>query len=334
MHFSIIIPVFNRPNEIDEMLESLQNQDYSKPFEVIIIEDGSTLACVSIIAKYSQKLEIKYIFKENSGPGDSRNFGMKNAKGDYFLIFDSDCVLPTNYISVVEKKLSTKYVDCFGGPDAADKSFSTIQKAINFSMTSFLTTGGIRGNKKNITKFEPRSFNLGISKKAFQLSAGFGNIHPGEDPDLSIRLWKLGFETAFFEDAFVYHKRRISWDKFYTQVNKFGKVRVILNLWHPKYSRITYFFPSLFIIGFVLALIFRIFGLSFLINMYAFYFLIIFIFSSIENKSLTVGFATIQAVAVQFYGYGIGFMQSYYQIFVLKNLPEKAFPALFFIKKQ
>ena len=207
MYFSLIIPVFNRPEEIKELLESLVNTDFKEVFEVVIVEDGSTVPCDKEVDSYKNKLNISYYFKYNSGPGDSRNFGMNLAKGDYFLIFDSDCIIPKNYLSEVSKQLKQHYVDCFGGPDKALASFSNIQKAINFSMTSFLTTGGIRGGSEKIDRFQPRSFNMGLSKKAFQASGGFGNIHPGEDPDLSIRLWNLGFETKLFPDAFVYQKR-------------------------------------------------------------------------------------------------------------------------------
>ena len=203
MFFSIIIPVYNRPDEIDELLASLSKLEFNEGFEIVIIEDGSTIKSDAIIEKYSDKLDISYFFKENTGPGDSRNFGMQNAKGDYFILFDSDCIIPKNYLNEVVKAFQINYVDCFGGPDQALDSFSDIQKAINFSMTSFLTTGGIRGGSEKINKFQPRSFNMGISKKAFQASGGFGNIHPGEDPDLSIRLWDLGFETKLFPKAYV-----------------------------------------------------------------------------------------------------------------------------------
>ena len=277
MYFSLIIPVYNRPDEIDELLESLVLSDYDKPFEVVIVEDGSSIPCKNNLEKFVNKLDISYYFKENSGPGDSRNFGMKKAKGDYFLIFDSDCIIPKEYLSEVSKNLQNVYVDCFGGPDKALDSFSDIQKAINFAMTSFLTTGGIRGGSEQIDKFQPRSFNMGLSKKAFEASGGFGNIHPGEDPDLSIRLWNLGFETKLFSSAFVYHKRRIDWDKFSIQVTKFGKARPILNSWYPKYSKITYFFPSAFIIGLFVSLLFLIFDRDLFFKMYMVYFVLIFI---------------------------------------------------------
>jgi GT2 family glycosyltransferase len=257
---------------------------------------------------------------------------MKKAKGDYFIIFDSDCIIPKQYLSEVQKELSTNFVDCFGGSDSALDSFSDIQKAINFAMTSFLTTGGIRGGSEKLSKFQPRSFNMGISKKAFEESKGFGNIHPGEDPDLSIRLWKLGFETRLFPKAFVYHKRRIDWNKFSIQVNKFGKARPILNSWYPEYSKLTFLLPSLFILGFSLSIFLFIFGITFPILCYAVYYFIIFITSSIQNNSVKIGFLSVIAVSKQFFGYGKGFLESYYKVIVLKQTPEKAFPELFFKK--
>lgn len=330
MYFSLIIPVYNRPDEIDELLESLVLSDYDKPFEVVIVEDGSSIPCKNNLEKFANKLDISYYFKENSGPGDSRNFGMKKAKGDYFLIFDSDCIIPKEYLSEVSKNLQNVYVDCFGGPDKALDSFSDIQKAINFAMTSFLTTGGIRGGSEQIDKFQPRSFNMGLSKKAFEASGGFGNIHPGEDPDLSIRLWNLGFETKLFSSAFVYHKRRIDWNKFSIQVTKFGKARPILNSWYPKYSKITYFFPSAFIIGLFVSLLFLIFDRDLFFKMYMVYFVLIFIVSSFQNKSLKIGYLSLIAVWKQFFGYGKGFIISYMKVILLKQKPQEAFPELFF----
>ena len=333
MYFSIIIPVYNRPDEINELLESLLLSTYKSNYEIVIVEDGSSISCEEVIKKFTDKLSISYYYKANSGPGDSRNFGMQKAKGDYFIIFDSDCIIPNNYLSEVDKELKSNYVDCFGGPDKALKSFSNIQKAINFSMTSFLTTGGIRGGSEKIDKFQPRSFNMGISKTAFEESHGFGNIHPGEDPDLSIRLWKMGYKTRLFAKAFVYHKRRIDWDKFSIQVNKFGKARPILNSWYPEYCKLTFFFPSVFIVGFLISILFLLFSLWFPILCFALYFCAIFVFSSLQNNSIKIGLLSIIAVVKQFFGYGIGFLESYLKIMILKQRPEHAFPELFFKTK-
>jgi glycosyltransferase involved in cell wall biosynthesis len=332
MLFSLIIPVYNRPDEVEELLESLSQSDFNEDFEIVIIEDGSSLKCEEIVRKYDQKLSISYYFKANSGPGNSRNYGMEKAKGDYFIIFDSDCIIPKNYLNEVAKALKENYVDCFGGPDKALDSFSDIQKAINFAMTSFLTTGGIRGGSEKINKFQPRSFNMGLSRKAFEASHGFGNIHPGEDPDLSIRLWELGYETRLFSDAFVYHKRRIDWEKFSVQVNKFGKARPILNSWYPKYNKLTFFFPSFFIIGLVVALGLLIFNYDVLLQLYFVYFIVLFLVSTYQNKSFKIGYLSMKAVWKQFYGYGIGFLESFIKVIVLKQQPEKAFPELFFKK--
>ncbi|MEQ1554330.1 MAG: glycosyltransferase [Ferruginibacter sp.] len=330
MYFSIIIPVFNRPDEVKEILDSLVLSTYKKEFEIVIVEDGSTLDCKNITDSFKNKLQIAYYFKENSGPGDSRNYGIKKAIGDYYIIFDSDCIIPPQYVEFVEKNLINNYVDCFGGPDRAFGTFTNIQKAINFAMTSFLTTGGIRGGSEKLEKFQPRSFNMGISKKAFLASNGFGFIHPGEDPDLSIRLWKLGYNTKLFSDCFVYHKRRIDWDKFTTQVSKFGKVRPILNSWHPEYTRITFWFPAVFIIGMAFSFVLLFFKIKFAAILYIAYFIVLFSISSWQNKSFTIGYLSLIAVWKQFLGYGLGFLKSYFKINILRQKPEQAFPELFF----
>ena len=332
MFFSLIIPVYNRPDEVDELLMSLSQMEYHDVYEIVIIEDGSTIKCQEVLEKYADKLNISYYFKPNSGPGDSRNFGMEKARGNYFIIFDSDCIIPANYLIEVENALKETYVDCFGGPDKALDSFSDIQKAINFAMTSFLTTGGIRGGSEKIDKFQPRSFNMGLSRRAFEVSKGFGNIHPGEDPDLSIRLWELGFETRLIPQAYVYHKRRIDWEKFAIQVNKFGKARPILNSWYPKYSKPTFFFPTLFILGLGVSIFMYLFSqnFDFLLQLYFIYFILIFITSSIQNKNIKVGYLSMIAVWKQFWGYGTGFLVSFVKVVLLKQKPQEAFPELFF----
>ena len=330
LSISFIIPVYNRPDEIEELLQSFINLDSNQSFEIVIVEDGSTNTSKQVIDRFSDKLNIAYFVKDNSGPGDSRNYGMQQAKGNYFIILDSDCILPPHYLNSVLENLNNDYVDCFGGPDAAHKSFSNLQKAINFSMTSFITTGGIRGNKKSIDTFQPRSFNMGISKNAFIRSKGFGRIHPGEDPDLSIRLWNLGYKTKLIPEAYVYHKRRVSWSKFYTQVNKFGLVRPILNKWHPETKKITYWFPSIFIVGLMVSLVMLSIGYKLPIFLYVIYFVLAFILSLIKTKSIAVSILSIVAICIQFVGYGFGFLNSTFKINLLDKEPEKVFPNLFF----
>ena len=330
MQYSFIIPIYNRPEEIDELLGSLLHQDFNNSFEIVIIEDGSSITCQDVVNKYNKILNVKYYFKENSGPGDSRNYGMKVAQGDYFIILDSDCLLPKGYLTAVDTFLKNSYIDCFGGPDAAHDSFSDVQKAINQAMTSFITTGGVRGGSEKLGKFQPRSFNMGISKKAFLASEGFGKIHPGEDPDLSIRLWKMGFKTALIPNAYVYHKRRIDWSKFYKQVNKFGKARPILNQRFPDYTKITFWFPSLFIIGLPISILLSIMNVPYLLYLYILFYLLFFIESLFKTKSLKISILSIIASFIQFYGYGTGFIKSYFLLNVLKLHPEKAMPEMFF----
>lgn len=330
MYYSFVIPVYNRPDEIQELLESMTRQTYKKDFEVVVVEDGSSNDCKDIIDKYINQLSISYFFKENSGPGNSRNYGMKRAKGDYFIILDSDCILPIKYLEEVDTYLTQKYVDCFGGPDAALPSFTDVQKAINFTMTSVLTTGGIRGTSERLSKFQPRSFNMGISRKAFEVTGGFGSIHPGEDPDLSIRLWNKGFSSDLFPNAFVYHKRRIDWKKFYQQVNKFGKARPILNQRYPEYSRLTYWFPTFFCMGMLVSLLLIFVDIYFLIILYLIYLVTLAITCYIKEKSIKISVLTILATLIQFYGYGKGFLISTFKLFVIRKKAEESMPEMFF----
>ncbi|CAM3425914.1 glycosyltransferase [Aequorivita lipolytica] len=328
--YSFIIPVFNRPQEVRELLESFANLHFQKEFEIVIVEDGSTETSETVVKEFSEKLTISYYFKENSGPGDSRNYGMKCAKGNYFIVLDSDCLLPAHYLATVDEFLGKNYFHCYGGADAAHESFTPLQKAINYTMTSFLTTGGIRGNERSVNNFEPRSFNMGISKEAFENTGGYAKIHPGEDPDLSQRILKAGYQTTFVPNAFVYHKRRISWGKFYLQVKKFGLVRPILNQWHPSAAKITFWLPTLFVVFVICSIVFSIFISPLFIIPILTYLLLIFLDSSVKNKSVYIGLLSLKAVFVQFFGYGIAFLKSSFLINFLKKDPQKQFPFLFF----
>jgi len=310
LKFSIIVPVYNRPKEIDELLESLTKQDFPDDFEVLIIEDGSIEKSESIVEKYKSQLDLKYYFKENTGAGASRNFGMQQALGNYCIILDSDVLVPKQYLSEVSKALSENYTDAFGGPDAAHESFTPLQKAINYSMTAVLTTGGIRGKKKAVGKFQPRSFNLGLSKKAFELTKGFSNLKVGEDIDLTFRLWETNMETQLIENAFVYHKRRSSIKQFFKQTFAFGTARPQLNKRYPETAKLTYWFPSLFIMGVDISVIAAIFGIWQFLAFYGVYFFFIFIDSLFQNKSVIVAFLSIITTFTQHLGYGLGFLES------------------------
>ena len=329
-YFSLIIPVYNRPEEIRELLESLTAQTYKMDYEVVIVEDGSGIRSEEVARSFGEQLSISYYFKENSGPGDSRNYGMRRAKGEYFIILDSDCLLPPDYLKSADDALKNKYVDFFGGPDTAHPDFSPVQKAINYAMTSFLTTGGIRGNEKASKGFQPRSFNMGLSRKAFEATGGFGDIHPGEDPDLTQRLWGMGFTSRLIPQAKVYHKRRIDFRKFYTQVKKFGMVRPILNAWHPGTGKLTYWFPFLFTAGLVAALVLSLLGIFWLAYAYLFYFLLLLLDSWAKNRSPYIALISLFAVLVQFYGYGTGFFKSTFLLTFSRKKPQDLFPSLFF----
>lgn len=330
LKYAFIVPVYNRPEEVKALLESLVSLKGQFLFEVLIIEDGSSETSKNIVDHYQDLLDVKYHYKKNTGPGDSRNYGMSISVADYFIILDSDVSLPSHYLLAVDKALTKSYYDCFGGPDSSNKDFSVIQKAIDFAMTSFLTTGGLRGSKKaKHSSYEPRSFNMGISKEAFLASKGFGNIHPGEDPDLSIRLKKLGFKIGFIEEAYVYHKRRISFKKFYQQVFKFGTVRPILLKWHKSSTKLTYFFPTCFCFGLIFSLVLLPFSVYFT-GIYLFYFIILFGVSAFKHRSFLVALYSVLAVMIQFFGYGFAFLISYTQIIIFKKNPEVIYPNLFF----
>ena len=303
---------------------------FKEVFEIVIVEDGSSERSEDIISVYSDKLNISYYYKENSGPGASRNYGMQRAKGNYFIVLDSDCILPPQYLETVDAFLSANYYDCYGGADSAHHSFTPLQKAINYTMTSFYTTGGIRGSEKSVINFEPRSFNMGISSEAFLKTGGYAKIHPGEDPDLSQRIKKEGYSTTFIPNAHVYHKRRISWNKFFIQVKKFGMVRPILNKWHPTTSKVTFWFPTCFVL-FVLASIVLsiVFDWRILLPLIC-YLGLIFFDSSYKNKSIYIGGLSVVAVFVQFFGYGMAFLKSTFYVGILNKDPQKQFPNLFF----
>ena len=327
--YSIIIPVYNRPHEVEELLESLKDQSY-KDFEVMIIEDGSTEPCDQVVQRYENKLNIKYHYKQNSGPGDSRNTGMSKASGQYLIFFDSDCIIPPDYFEKVNNHLAIHQLDAFGGPDNAHPLFSHFQKAVNHAMTSIITTGGIRGKKTNLDKFQPRSFNMGIKKEVYKKAGGFSDIHPGEDPDLSYRIMNAGFTTGLIENAFVYHKRRINFSKFIKQVYKFGIVRPILIKWYPDKFRITYLLPSFFLLFSICSVVLSWIISPVFIAPLPFIILVIFIEAIIKTKSLTISFLATIASLTQLYGYGYGFLKSAIQIHLFKRNERKAFPGFFF----
>jgi glycosyltransferase involved in cell wall biosynthesis len=310
-NYSFIIPVYNRPNEIKDLLDSFTGLKTKFPYEIIIVEDGSdeSLKAEKIVSSFKDKLTITYLEKPNTGAGLSRNYGMQHALGDYFIILDSDVLLPSNYLSVVHQALQNNFTDAFGGPDAAHDSFTSIQKAINYAMTSFLTTGGLRGGKNN-RNFQPRSFNMGLSRKAFEQTGGFSNRKIGEDIELSLRFKYKELSTQLIHKAFVYHKRRVNFKQFYKQTYSFGKERPLLNKEFAGTFKITYWFPSLFIIGLFTSFILVPFQCYLPIFIFLLYFISIIIHSGWQNRSVKVGLLSVWATLVQFFGYGLGYLTS------------------------
>ena len=329
LYFSIIIPVFNRPGEVDELLTSLVEQTF-KNFEVIIVEDGSTEKCDNIAEQYEGRLNINYYFKENTGPGLTRNFGANKANGNYLIFFDSDCIIPENYIKEASRFLNNSYVDAFGGPDMSDESFTNLQKAINYSMTSFLTTGGIRGGKRRLDKFYPRSFNMGISKEAFSKVEGFSSMRFGEDIDLSIRLIEANFKTALIENAYVYHKRRTSLKKFYKQVFNSGTARIALHKRHRGSMKMVHLLPACFFLANICLISLGILLNWLLVIPIALFVILTFFGSAIKNKSIKIGILSIPASFIQLFGYGIGFIFAWWNIIVLKKKDFHSFKKTFY----
>ncbi|MCV9387818.1 glycosyltransferase [Reichenbachiella ulvae] len=328
--YSVIVPVFNRPQEMEELLDSLEVQ--KRPdLEIVIVEDGSTEKSDHLVDNYS--LNIQYYFKANSGPGDSRNFGMEKAQGDYLLFFDSDCLIPAGYFDQLDQGIEKHDPDVFGGPDAAHESFSDTQKAINYAMTSFFTTGGIRGGKKQLDTYQPRSFNMGLKKEVYQQVGGFSDIHPGEDPDLSFRIMKAGFKSMLLPEVFVYHKRRIDFSCFVKQVYKFGVVRVILNQWYPDTKKLVYFLPTLFLLGVVGLLALGFVWTPWLYLLLLVYSTLLFV-DALSRNSLKVALMAVPAAWIQLLGYGYGFLKSSILIGLLGRKERKAFPSFFFDTKK
>ena len=344
MKYSIIVPVYNRPDEVDELLQSLSAQQF-KDFEVIIVEDGSQKACKDVCNKYADILDLHYYYKENSGPGQSRNYGAERASGQWLIVLDSDVVLPADYLSAVDAELSATACDAWGGPDAAHPSFTPVQKAISYSMTSFFTTGGIRGGKAKLDKFYPRSFNMGIRRDVYRELGGFSKMRFGEDIDFSYRIVEAGYKTRLLPSAWVWHKRRTDFRKFFRQVYNSGIARINLSKRHPGTLKLVHLLPMVFTLG-VIGLV-LVSAVGRVLMHYddphrwywlcaapwlpiLFYSAVIFVDSSLRNRSLRVGLLSIPAAFVQLMGYGFGFLESWWKRCVLKQDEFTAFEKNFY----
>jgi glycosyltransferase involved in cell wall biosynthesis len=321
MFFSIIIPLYNRPQEIKELLDTLTLQTY-RDFEVLVIEDGSINDAEAIVNTFTDKLNLRYFKKQNEGQGFTRNFGFERAKGDYFVIFDSDCLIPPAYLEIVNNSLASNYLDAYGGPDGAHDSFTPTQKAISYSMTSPFTTGGIRGNKKGIGQFHPRSFNMGVSRQAWEKAGGFIITRLGEDIEYSIRIHSLGFKIGLIPDAIVFHKRRTNFYQFYKQLHFFGRARINISKFFPQELKLVHFFPAAFTVGVILTIILNLFGSvlapvgNFILLIFT---LLIFFHAWWKNKSLKIAFLSIIAAFTQLIAYGLGFIQDFWKRKVLSR---------------
>lgn len=321
LFFSIIIPLYNRPEEIDQLLHTLTQQTYTH-FEVLVIEDGSTDDAQSIVESYQDQLDIHYHVKKNEGQGFARNDGFARAKGAYFIVFDSDCLVPRNYLEMVHLHLLEHPLDVYGGPDAAHESFTPIQKAISYSMTSPLTTGGIRGNKKHIGSFHPRSFNMGFARQVWEKTGGFISTNMGEDIQFSLRAHAMGFKVGLISDALVYHKRRANFQQFYKQIHSFGRTRIKIYKQFPTELKLVHLFPTFFVFFLLITLILNSIDHFFaeVCNSFlAIYVLLIFFHSWNKNKSVKVAFLSIFAAFIQLTAYGLGFIQDFWKHIILKQ---------------
>jgi len=321
MFFSIIIPLYNRPQEIKELLETLTEQTY-KDFEVLVIEDGSVNDAAEVIKAFEDKLNLLYFVKTNEGQGFARNYAFEQAKGDYFIVFDSDCLIPADYLQIVNDSLATNWLDAYGGPDDAHPSFTPTQKAISYSMTSPFTTGGIRGNKKGIGQFHPRSFNMGISRQVWEKAGGFIITRLGEDIEYSIRIHSLGFKIGLIPDAKVYHKRRTNFLQFYKQLHFFGRARINVYKFFPQQLKAVHFFPAIFTLFIIFTIISNTISwpIARLCNVVlAVFILLIFFHSWWKNKSLKIAFLSVIAAFIQLTAYGLGFMQDFWKRVILKK---------------
>ena len=327
-HLSLIIPVYNRPNEVEELLDSLTRQSETN-FEVVIVEDGSKDTCQHVVEAFKDKLDVSYSYIPNGGPGNARNYGAKQSKGDYLIVLDSDCILPPDYIKSVNKELKETGADAFGGPDKASDSFTDVQKAINYSMTSFFTTGGIRGGKKKMDKFYPRSFNMGVRQEVYQALGGFSRMRFGEDIDFSIRIFKGGYTCRLFPGAWVYHKRRTDFRKFFKQVHNSGIARINLYKKYPESLKLVHLLPAAFTLGVAIFLLGTPFCPYSLLPI-ALYALLVCMDSTIRNRSLSIGLYSVAAAFIQLIGYGTGFLRAWWNRCILGKDEFEAFKKNFY----
>ena len=308
--YSVIVPVYNRIDEVADLLASLAAQS-ARNFEVVIVEDGSTVPCREAVDRYADALEVRYYFKPNEGRSIARNYGMERATGDYFIFFDSDCVIPADYFEKLNDMMARTPFDCFGGPDAADESFTTTQKAINHAMTSFLTTGGIRGGKVRLEKFTPRTFNMGFSRRVYKAVGGFREML-SEDIDMSTRIRLAGFPIGLYPDLPVYHKRRVDFRKFLRQVYVFGMSRITLKLLYPDSLKAVHTLPAVFVLGVCLMVALSVVWSPWWLLPLGVYLLAIFVSALISTRSAVIACKAVPASLIQLGGYGCGFLKAWF----------------------
>jgi len=333
--FSFIVPVYNRPEDVWQLLDSFlrQQADAGIPYEIIVADDGSDTPAGEVVASFAGKLPVRYLYKPNSGPGDTRNYAMERASGEYFVILDSDVMLPEGYLDRLFRRYREGRLSAMGGgADTSHKGFPDFIKALDLSLTGLFTTGGIRGKKKRVDRYVPRSFNMIVHKKVFDTVGGFASLHPGEDPEWVYRAWDAGFSTAYYPELFVYHRRRSDWKQFWRQMEKFGIARGILRVMHPAYDSPVFYFPLIYSAGLILAVLLALFGKPLLLAVYVIYWLMILAEFLWKSRRIGLSLRGWMLFQEQMLAYATGWLKAFYKLKIKKMKPEKAFPSMFFRK--
>ena len=327
--YSIIIPSFNRADELSELLKSFEQLDFPKDaYEVIIADDGSTDTTAELVKKFQDKksFTLTYCSQQNKGLGAARNLGMENAAGDFFVFVDSDVTVPPHWLNEIDLGLSREKADAFGGPDTYLDSFPALLKAINYSMTSFITTGGLRGKKgRKLAKFYPRSFNMGLSRKLQEKIGGFGNLRHGQDIEYSSRIIRSGAKVFFAEKAFVFHKRRTNLRRFLRQVFNWGIARINLYQIDPSMFEPLHAAPAaalILVLTVSAAAVFSpLFFWLFKIGLVSGLLVLLFSMAdaAIKYKQLKPSFYLPLVIPIQVFAYGAGFIYNFIRRAVFKK---------------
>ncbi len=323
---SVITPSYNRASELEHLMRSISAQSIDHNlFELIISDDGSTDDTEALINSWQEKasFSIKYISQENKGPGAARNHGLEKSIGELILFIDSDCEAHPKWIETIVDEYHKSEFDACGGPDGGKKDFTLLQKAIDYSMTSFFTTGGMRGHsEKMISKFYPRTHNMGVKRDKYEAVGGFGNLRHGQDIEFSHRIRTSGGKIRFIKNALVYHRRRTSLRQFIKQVFNWGVARINLGKIDTAMLEPVHFLPSLSILLslFIILIIYQLdWGISEIFLLFFSPLSIICLLGALNKKDLRVFPILLLVIPIQIFGYGLGFLQAYIRRFIFNE---------------